>query len=168
MLTIGKVFLYDLGELKDLYRVASLVGLAFSLILVSLAYQRFVFRRRPATSRTDQRDEGVSAGPASALARRRSRAARGAPALAQPAAISPRCSRRRRRSRRRSPGRLVRLDLPAEVLAACRADLSDLRVFDAAGREVPFVIESGVAGALRGATLEAVTAARAEMLEAQP
>jgi uncharacterized membrane protein len=46
-LTIGKVFLYDLGELKDLYRVASLMGLAISLILVSLAYQRFVFRQRP-------------------------------------------------------------------------------------------------------------------------
>ncbi|HUP21466.1 MAG TPA: DUF2339 domain-containing protein [Thermoanaerobaculia bacterium] len=43
VLTIGKVFLYDLGELTDLYRVASLVGLAFSLILVSLLYQRFVF-----------------------------------------------------------------------------------------------------------------------------
>ena len=47
VLSIGKVFLYDLGELRDLYRVASLVGLAISLILVSLAYQRFVFRRRP-------------------------------------------------------------------------------------------------------------------------
>ncbi len=43
--SIGKVFLYDLGELKDLYRVASLMGLAVSLILISLAYQRFVFRR---------------------------------------------------------------------------------------------------------------------------
>ena len=46
VLTIGKVFLYDLGQLRDLYRVASLVGLAVSLIAVSLAYQRFVFRRR--------------------------------------------------------------------------------------------------------------------------
>jgi uncharacterized membrane protein len=44
MVTIAKVFLYDLGELEDLYRVASLLGLAFSLIAVSLAYQRFVFR----------------------------------------------------------------------------------------------------------------------------
>jgi hypothetical protein len=47
VLTIGKVFLFDLGELRDLYRVASLVGLAVSLILVSLVYQRFVFRREP-------------------------------------------------------------------------------------------------------------------------
>ena len=43
MITIAKVFLHDLGELRDLYRVASLLGLAISLILVSLAYQRFVF-----------------------------------------------------------------------------------------------------------------------------
>jgi uncharacterized membrane protein len=45
VLTIGKVFLFDLGELRDLYRVASLLGLAISLIVVSLAYQRFVFKR---------------------------------------------------------------------------------------------------------------------------
>ena len=48
LLTIGKVFLYDLGELRDLYRVLSLLGLAASLILVSLLYQRFVFRDRRA------------------------------------------------------------------------------------------------------------------------
>ncbi|HEY8514164.1 MAG TPA: DUF2339 domain-containing protein [Candidatus Binatia bacterium] len=45
MLTIGKIFLYDLSELRDLYRVAALLGLALSLIVVSLVYQRFVFRR---------------------------------------------------------------------------------------------------------------------------
>jgi uncharacterized membrane protein len=45
LLAIAKVFLHDLGNLQDLYRVASLVGLAFSLIAVSLAYQRFVFRK---------------------------------------------------------------------------------------------------------------------------
>jgi len=47
VLTLGKVFLHDLGELEDLYRVASLVGLALSLIIVSLIYQRFVFRPNP-------------------------------------------------------------------------------------------------------------------------
>jgi uncharacterized membrane protein len=46
IVTVGKVFLYDLSHLHDLYRVMSLVGLAFSLILISLAYQRFVFGRR--------------------------------------------------------------------------------------------------------------------------
>jgi len=44
-LTVVKVFLLDLSGLEDLYRVGSLVGLALSLLLVSLAYQRFVFRR---------------------------------------------------------------------------------------------------------------------------
>ena len=43
-MTVVKVFLYDLAGLEDLYRVASLAGLALSLVLVSLAYQRFVFR----------------------------------------------------------------------------------------------------------------------------
>ncbi|HJL37829.1 MAG TPA: DUF2339 domain-containing protein, partial [Polyangiaceae bacterium LLY-WYZ-15_(1-7)] len=45
-ITSAKVFLYDLGTLTDLWRVASLLGLAASLILVSLAYQRFVFGDR--------------------------------------------------------------------------------------------------------------------------
>ncbi|GMV18500.1 MAG: hypothetical protein AMXMBFR56_67240 [Polyangiaceae bacterium] len=44
LVTCAKVFLYDLSHLADLYRVASLVGLALSLIVVSFAYQRFVFR----------------------------------------------------------------------------------------------------------------------------
>ncbi len=43
IVTIGKVFLHDLGELEDLYRVGSLLGLALSLIAVSVAYQRFLF-----------------------------------------------------------------------------------------------------------------------------
>jgi hypothetical protein len=45
LITIAKVFLLDLGHLTDLYRVASLLGLALSLLGVSLLYQRFVFRR---------------------------------------------------------------------------------------------------------------------------
>ncbi len=39
------------------------------------------------------------------------------------------------------PG-LVRLPLPPEVLAATRPDLSDLRVFDAQGREVPYLVDA--------------------------
>jgi hypothetical protein len=45
LLTIAKVFLYDLGELDGMNRVASLGGLAIALLAVSLLYQRFVFRR---------------------------------------------------------------------------------------------------------------------------
>ncbi|MEZ5966852.1 MAG: DUF2339 domain-containing protein [Planctomycetota bacterium] len=43
LLSVGKVFLHDLGELTDLYRVASLAGLALSLLAISVLYQRFVF-----------------------------------------------------------------------------------------------------------------------------
>ena len=39
---------------------------------------------------------------------------------------------------------LSRLELPTEVLAECRPDLSDLRVFDAAGQEVAFLVDSGI------------------------
>lgn len=45
VLAIAKVFLHDLAHLDGLWRVASLAGLALSLIAVSLFYQRFVFRR---------------------------------------------------------------------------------------------------------------------------
>jgi len=45
LLAIAKVFLLDLGDLEGLYRVASLGGLAVSLLAVSIFYQRVVFRR---------------------------------------------------------------------------------------------------------------------------
>ncbi len=48
--TIGKVFLFDLDHLEGLQRVASMLGLALSLIVVSLVYQRFVFRSLVAPS----------------------------------------------------------------------------------------------------------------------
>ncbi len=37
---------------------------------------------------------------------------------------------------------LCRLELPPEVLARCRPDLSDLRLFTADGRELPYLVES--------------------------
>ncbi len=45
VLTVAKVYFYDLSSLRDLYRVASTAGLALVLILVSFGYQRFVFRK---------------------------------------------------------------------------------------------------------------------------
>jgi hypothetical protein len=42
LLTIVKVFLHDLWQLGQLFRVASFVGLAVVLILVSFLYQRFI------------------------------------------------------------------------------------------------------------------------------
>lgn len=64
LLTIAKVFLFDLGNLQGLYRVASLLGLAVALLLVSLLYQRFVFRVSP-KDRAGRAEEGGAA-PSSA------------------------------------------------------------------------------------------------------
>lgn len=47
LLTVAKVFLYDLSELGGIFRVFSFLGLAVALILVSLFYQRFVFKKNP-------------------------------------------------------------------------------------------------------------------------
>src|SRR5262245_32734876 len=38
---------------------------------------------------------------------------------------------------------LSRLVLPTEVLSACRPDLSDLRLFNARDKEVPFLVDAG-------------------------
>ena len=43
--TTLKCFLYDLGSLGGLYRVGSFVGLALSLVLVSLALKKFVLSK---------------------------------------------------------------------------------------------------------------------------
>ena len=56
-ITIGKVFLRDLGDLEGLYRVGSLAGLAVSLIVVSLFYQRFVFRRTAGQGQGQEEEE---------------------------------------------------------------------------------------------------------------
>ncbi len=43
MATVAKVFLIDMSELTDLYRVASFFGLGLSLIGIGYLYQRYVF-----------------------------------------------------------------------------------------------------------------------------
>ncbi len=45
VLTVAKVFLYDLAQLQGIARVFSFLGLGASLLVVSLLYQRFVARR---------------------------------------------------------------------------------------------------------------------------
>jgi uncharacterized membrane protein len=44
--TACKIFVYDVSTLAQLYRVASLFGLASVLILVSFLYQRFLSERK--------------------------------------------------------------------------------------------------------------------------
>jgi hypothetical protein len=45
LVTLTKLFLRDLGELSGLFLVGAVAGLAASLLLVSVLYQRFVFPR---------------------------------------------------------------------------------------------------------------------------
>jgi len=59
-------------------------------------------------------------------------------------------------------GTLLRLVLPPEVIAKSRADLSDVRVFDSAGREVAFVVDSGLRS---GEVREARETVEAEVLD---
>jgi uncharacterized membrane protein len=43
LLAVAKVFLGDMAELTDLYRVAAFLGLGLSLVGIGYIYQRFVF-----------------------------------------------------------------------------------------------------------------------------
>ena len=46
VITIFKCFLHDLGRLGGLYRIASFLGLALALVMVSVLLQKFVLARR--------------------------------------------------------------------------------------------------------------------------
>jgi uncharacterized membrane protein len=58
LLTVGKVFLYDLAKVGGIYRALSFLGLAVSLFVVSLLYQRLAFRN--AASGKDQNSKAPS------------------------------------------------------------------------------------------------------------
>jgi uncharacterized membrane protein len=45
LITILKCFLHDLAKLGGLYRVASLLGLAFALVIVGVLLQKFVIAK---------------------------------------------------------------------------------------------------------------------------
>lgn len=66
------------------------------------------------------------------------------------------------------PG-LCRLELPEEVIGACRADLADLRIFGHDGREIPYIVDnpepSGHAtGVSYGASPEIIDAGRSHVV----
>src|SRR5213080_105439 len=61
-------------------------------------------------------------------------------------------------------GGLSELRLPAEVLAACRPDLYDLRLFDRRGLEIPYVIDAGPEARTRAEVADRV---EAQILEAR-
>ena len=174
VLSIGKVFLYDLGELRDLYRVASLVGLAMSLILVSLAtngsYSGAARVTKPLTNEP-KRGAALGAAPAagSAVVVARSVAARrlALRRRARSRATSPRCSRRRRRSRLRSReswcASSFRPRCSAPAAPICRNCGSSTRP---AGKWRSWSRAAPAATAPTAARLEAVTVAPAQILDA--
>ncbi|MHA1527891.1 MAG: DUF2339 domain-containing protein [Alphaproteobacteria bacterium] len=47
IVTVAKVFLYDMSDLTGLYRVASFLGLGLTMIGIGYVYRRFVFRPPP-------------------------------------------------------------------------------------------------------------------------
>lgn len=51
-------------------------------------------------------------------------------------------------------GEPVRMPVPADVLSACQSDLSDVRLVDEDGREIPYAVDAGLPPALRTAALE--------------
>jgi hypothetical protein len=54
---------------------------------------------------------------------------------------------------------MTRLALPADVVGACRADLSDLRLLDASGNEIPFVLDRGLEANAKVEIVESAVAA---------
>jgi len=52
LITVVKVFVLDMADLTGLYRVASFLGLGFSLVSIGFLYQRFVFV--PPTAKTSE------------------------------------------------------------------------------------------------------------------
>ena len=57
LVTVVKVFAFDMADLTGLYRVASFLGLGFSLVGIGYFYQRFVFRGAAATSTSAETTE---------------------------------------------------------------------------------------------------------------
>ena len=53
LVTVAKVFLYDMSDLTGLFRVASFLGLGLTLIGIGRVYQRYVFKPEPAPETDD-------------------------------------------------------------------------------------------------------------------
>jgi uncharacterized membrane protein len=53
LLTIVKVFIFDMADLHDLERVLSFAGLGLSLMALAFVYQRFVFKKTPVVPQSE-------------------------------------------------------------------------------------------------------------------
>jgi uncharacterized membrane protein len=64
LITVVKVFIFDLADLRDLWRVVSFTGLGVSLMVLAFIYQRFIFRLKNSTGPSVQATASPSAGDA--------------------------------------------------------------------------------------------------------
>ncbi len=62
MLTVAKVFLFDMSELTGIYRALSFIGLGLVLVAVGYFYRRFVFPPKPPSTPSPQagQDDGAA------------------------------------------------------------------------------------------------------------
>ena len=137
--TTLKCFLYDLESLGGLYRVGSFVGLALSLVLVSMALKKYVLSK-----------------PKDAMMKRRSccragadadgRRTRGGAGAARSHSSGPHRRKGAGRSRLAvdvtllSRGIAISSDRSAATTMVAEGGLNDLRLFDASGRPVPYLL----------------------------
>jgi uncharacterized membrane protein len=61
VVTLLKLFLHDLWRLGGLYRIGSLIGLAFVLMMISLIYQKFL--SNPSAGTPAKPDDSTSTTP---------------------------------------------------------------------------------------------------------
>jgi len=122
-LTLAKVFLMDMAELRAIHRIVSFLILGLLLVVASFFYSRF--RSRIAMVAAAVALAWLSSGSAFAAADHPEwRYMRDITGVAQ------------------APGQggLAWVALDGPVLAESRPDLADLRIVDQSGREVPYVI----------------------------
>ena len=142
--TILKVFLHDLWRLGQLFRVASFIGLAVVLILVSFLYQKFLGERRKIRRRVMKNLNHLAWLVLLMLP------------MASFGVSIPAAWHYSQDIQTTAPG-LQKVRLPVETLSAAQPSLSDLRLFDAAGKEISFLIDSPAPEPSRRLSLERMT-----------
>ena len=123
--TILKLFLHDLSQLDQLYRIAAFVVVAIIAIFASFLYQRFL----GLSAKADPMKFGFAGFLIAAFLH-----------AALLGAMTPNEWRFSQAIDVPATG-LVRVNVPAETLDAARPDLADVRIADGAGREVPYLID---------------------------
>ena len=61
LLSVGKVFLLDMSQLRDLWRVLSFLGLGVTLLVLAMIYQRYVFAATVGAAGDKQQGQGGAA-----------------------------------------------------------------------------------------------------------